>query len=512
MAKAYTSSNTRLMKNTILLYFRMILMMCINLYTSRIVLQTLGVEDYGIYDVVGGVVILFSFINDGMTTSTLRFLTIELGTGNKKKLHEVFVASLQVHLLISLLIVLLSESVGLWFLLERMVIPANRMQAALFCYQLSIFTAVVNIMSYPYNAAIIAHERMAAFAYISIIDAVLKLLLVYLLLVFDYDRLILYALLYAAEKLLIRSFYNLYCTRHFDECHYQWIYRKKVLQEMLAFAGWNVWGNLSYILSSQGLNMVLNVFFGPIANAARAVSVQVQGAVSQLAGNFQMAINPQITKTYACGQLQETHQLIFRSSRFTFCLLLILCLPIIVETPAILGIWLKNVPDNSVAFIRLLLIVQMVQQNANPLSTALAATGKIRKCEFINGMLMLSIVPIAFVVLEMGGASWSVFAVHLCVVVICFIVRLHIVLPMIGLRFKDYFQFAMKRCILVLFLSLTVPYALKQTSCQSLYFSILTIILTIMSTCLLSYAYGLDTEEKKLVLGTIRAKFQIGNN
>lgn len=495
-----------MIKNTILLYFRMALMMVISLFTSRVVLQTLGVEDYGIYDVVGGVVILLSFINDGMTTSTLRFLTFELGTGNKQKLNDVFVTSLHIHLLISLLIIILAETVGLWFLMEKMVIPPGRMIAAHWCYQLSIFTAVVNIMSYPYNAAIIAHERMSAFAYISILDAILKLLLVYLLLAFSYDRLILYAILFACEKLLLRSVYNVYCTRHFEECRYRWIYKKPLFKEMLAFAGWNMWGNLAYVVSAQGLNMLLNVFFGPVANAARAVAVQVQSAVSQFAGNFQMAINPQITKTYATGQMKETHQLIFRSSRFTFCLLLILCLPLIVEAPAILGLWLKNVPEYSVSFVRLLLVILMVQQSANPLATAVAATGQVRKCELIIGTLMLVIVPMAYVALKMGGQPWAVYTVHLCIAVVASYVRLRIVMPMIGLKISEYVYNVMRRCGLVLLLSLAVPYIMKQLPFSGIGFSILNISLMICCTVILSFGLGLETQERKTLVSKVKAK------
>lgn len=506
---SYTPDNKRMLKNTILLYTRMALMMGISLFTSRVILQTLGVEDYGIYDVVGGVVILFSFINDGMTTSTLRFLTFELGMGNKQKLHEVFITSLHIHLLISLLIFVLSETVGLWYLMNEMVIPAERMTAAHWCYQISIFTVVVNIMSYPYNAAIIAHEKMSAFAYISILDAVLKLLLVYLLLVFSMDRLILYAILFAGEKLLLRSVYNLYCTHYFEECRYKRIYNKPLFKEMLFFAGWNMLGNLAYVASAQGLNLLLNKFFGPVANAARAISVQVQSAVSQFAGNFQMAINPQITKTYATGQMEKTHKLIYRSNRLTFFLLLILCLPLIVETPAILSLWLKDVPEYTVPFVRLLLITLMVQQSANPLATAVAATGNVWKCEFIIGMLMLFIVPIAYFVLKMGGQPWSVYAVHLCIAVLAFYVRLRIVMPMIGLKINEYLSHVLLRCMLVLLPSIAVPYAMEQLRYDSIGFSILNIGLTMIATVALSFLVGLEPQERKIAISKIITKLKI---
>lgn len=493
------------MKNTTLLYIRMAFMMCISLYTSRVVLQTLGVEDYGIYDVVGGVVILLSFIYDGMTTSTLRFLTFELGTGDKKRLNETFITSLNIHFLISLLVVALAETVGLWFLYNKMLIPSGRMTAAFWCYQLSIFTAVVNIMSYPYNAVILAHERMSAFAYITILDAVLKLLLVYLLLVFSYDRLILYAILFAGEKLLLRSVYNIYCKHHFEECSYRWTYNKSLSQEMLSFAGWNIWGNMAYAFCTQGLNIILNMFFGPVVNAARAVAVQVESAVSRFATNFQMAINPQITKTYASGQIKEMHKLIFRSSRFTFCILLILCLPLIVETPFILSLWLKDVPEHAVIFVRLLLIILIVQQHANPLTTAVAATGKVRKIEFVNGALVLAIAPLSYIILKLGGLPWHVYAVHLCIAIVALGARIHITMPLISMKFGEYIHSDVKPCVLVLLLSMILPCILKQASCSSWGFAILTITLTVISTIVMSFVAGLKSEEQHLILSKMKS-------
>lgn len=497
-----------MLKNTIILYLRMALMMCISLYTSRVVLQTLGVEDYGIYNVVGGVVVMFSFLNDGMTVSTLRFLTFELGKGNKQRLNEIFVTSLHIHLIISAVIVLLSETIGLWFLMEKMVIPLERMTAAMWCYQLSIITAIVSIMSYPYNAAIIAHEKMSAFAYISLLDAILKLLLVYLLLFFSIDRLILYAILFAAEKLIIRMVYNVYCTRHFEECHYHWIHNKQLFRQMFSFAGWSMWGNLAYIGFTQGLNMLLNVFFGPIVNAARAVAVQVQGAVGQVSSNFQMAINPQITKTHASGQDEEMHSLIFRSTRFTFCLLLILCLPIIVGAPLLLSIWLSNVPEYSVIFMDLMLIIMFIENLTNPLANAVMATGSIKTYELTNGLLMLSIVPIAYVVLQMGGAPWSVFMVYLSVAVVASIVRLCIAATQIKLSIKEYFIHAISRCLFVLFFSCVTPVALTFCLDSGVLEGFMIIAATMLATSIISYRIGLDREERSMIHSKLTKIFQ----
>ena len=505
MSRSYTPDNTRLAKNTVLLYFRMALMLCINLYTSRIVLHTLGVEDYGIYNVVGGVVVMLSFINDSMTASTQRFLSFELGSGNKQKLHEVFATSVNIHLVISLIIIVLGETLGMWFLHDKMIIPPERMTAAEWCLQLSIFTAVLNVLSYPYISAIIAHEKMSSFAYIAILDAILKLLLVYLLLIFDYDRLIFYAILYAAEKLLIRMIYNIYCVRNFEECKYRWFFRKDLFKEMSSFAGWKMWGELAMAFYNQGLDILLNVFFGPIVNAARAAANYVQLAVGNFASNFQVAINPQIMKTYASEQLKETHQLIYKGSRLTFCLLLTICLPLIVETPTVLGLWLKEVPDGSVIFLRLLLIILIIRQGTSTLVTAVAATGKIKKYEVTMGILLVSILPIAYVVLKMGGAPWSVFVVYLVIAVIGYFVSLYLILPMIKLSIKDYIKYSIKRCLLVLMLSLVIPLLMKFLIDENLLFSILNIILSVILTTIISFKFGLEMSERQAVMKKVKS-------
>ena len=504
---SYIPDHKRMAKNTALLYFRMFLMMCIALYTSRVVLRALGIEDYGIYSVVGGVVLLFSFINDGMTVSTLRFLTFELGRGNHERLHAVFVTSFNIHLLISLLIVLLGETVGLWFLLEKMVIPPERMTAALWCYQFSIFTAVVTIMSYPYYAAIVAHEKMSAFAYISILDAVLKLLLVYLLMVFSYDRLILYAILFACEKLMIRMTYNIYCTRHFEECHYQWLHQKSLFKEMASFAGWSVWGNFAYVAVLQGVDILLNLFFGPAVNAARAIAIQVQSAVSQFTKNFQMAINPQITKTYSSGQMEHVYDLIYMSSKITFYLLLILCIPVITETPEILRLWLSDYPDYSVSFIRLMLMTLMVELISNPLSTSIEATGKIKKYTLINGSLILLILPLAYLALRMGCNPWSVFVVQFCIAVVACLVRLYIVMQMIKMKIKDYCMMVVKPCCMVLALSSVTPFVMTEIGGTGVLYAMLTIVLSIILTVIVCYKVGLSPAEKDLVKSFVTTKF-----
>jgi len=387
--------------------------------------------------------------------------------------------------------------------MEKMVIPDGRQTAAMWCFQLSVVTAIAEVMSCPYLSVIIAREKMSAFAYFSILDAILKLAIVGMLLLTGYDRLIVYAILYTCEKLLIRLVYNLYCTRHFEESRYQWFYEKPLFKKMSTFAGWTMLGHFSYVLYTQGLNMLLNVFFGPVANAAQAAASQAQNAIGQFALNFQMAINPQITKSYASEQLKEMHLLVFRGSRLTFCLLLMLCLPLIVEAPMVLGLWLKEVPEGTVGFLRLLLVVLIVQQVARTLTAAISATGNIKKFQIVTGSLMILVVPVAYVVLKLGGAPWSVFTVLLFISIITFIATLYIVLPKISLDFIDYFHNVLKPCITVLLLSFITPLIMKLFTNSGMLFSFLNIAITVIITGVLCYTIGIDKEMRILIKGKI---------
>ena len=309
-----SANNKRIAKNTLLLYIRMLFLMAVSLYTSRVVLQALGVEDFGIYNVVGGVVAMFGFLNAAMSSSTQRYLTFELGRGDMSRLRTVFCTSVNIHALISLVIVLLAETIGLWFFYQKMIIPEERLNAAMWVYQFSVLSSVVMVMNVPYNASIVAHERMSAFAYISILEVLLKLLIVFLLQVVCWDRLAFYAFLVFLVQLGIRFIYGIYCRKHFKETAFRWLWDKVMFREMLSFAGWNLWGNCAGVAFTQGINLLLNMFFGPVVNAARGIAVQVQSAVQQFSLNFQTAVNPQITKSYAVQDYGYMHSLIFRSS------------------------------------------------------------------------------------------------------------------------------------------------------------------------------------------------------
>lgn len=494
-----STNNKRIAKNTLLLYVRTLFTMLVTLYTSRVVLNTLGVEDYGVYNVVGGVVAMFGFINGSMSSATQRYITFALGKGDMSQLRKVFSTALQIHVLIAALIVVLGETVGLWFMYTQMQIPAERMGAAFWVLQCSIVSTVVMIISVPYNADIIAHERMSAFAYISILEAVLKLAVVYVLVVFSYDKLILYAIMILGVQLLIRFCYSHYCNKRFDESKYRHVWDKALFKEMTGFAGWSMFGNLSGVLYGQGLNMLLNVFFGPVVNAARAVAVQVQNAVQQFVGSFQTALNPQITKTYAKGEMDDMRKLMFRSARFSFYLLFFLSLPVLLETDFILTVWLKTVPENTVVFLRIMICTSLIYSLANPLIVVNQATGKVRKYQAVCGTILLMILPVSYVCLKLGCPAYSVFVVHFVMESVAQLARMVMLRSLIGIRIRDYVKNIYIRVLSVVGLSVVVPLVVYFSMDETVFRFFLVCAVCLLSVGMVAYTVGLSSNEKSFV-------------
>ena len=473
--------------------------MAISLFTSRVILNTLGVEDYGIYNVVGGVVAMFGFINGSMSSATQRYITFALGKEDKNRLQKVFSTTLQIHTLIAGIIVLLGETIGLWFLYNIIQIPADRMDAAFWILQCSIMSTVIMIISVPYNADIIAHEKISAFAYISILEVILKLAIVYMLVVFPFDKLILFAFFMLAVQLLICFCYSIYCNRHFEETKYKHVCDKDLFKEMIEFAGWSMFGNLSAILYGQGLNILLNVFFGPVVNAARAVALQVQNAIQGFVGNFQMAINPQITKTYARGDMSDMHKLMFRSARFSFFLLFFLSLPVLFETNFILTIWLKTVPENTVTFLRIIICTSLIYSLANPLIIANQATGKVKKYQAVCGTILLLILPISYVCLLLGCPAYTVFIVHFIIESVTQVARMIMLRPLIGIRLRDYFQHIYAKVLLVVAVSVFLP-SLAYFNMEDNILRFLSVgTLCVISVSASAYILGLSSNERALV-------------
>lgn len=494
-----TETNRRIAKNTFLLYVRMLFTMAVSLYTSRVVLNVLGVEDYGLYNVVGGFVAMFSFFNGAMAAATQRYLNFELGRGDASRLLQVFCTSVNIHAIISFLVLLLSETVGLWFVYTYLNIPADRFSAALWVYQASVLSSIVMVMSIPYNAAIIAHERMGAFAYISVLEVVLKLLIVYLLVVYDIDKLKLYAVLMLLVQVLICLIYCRYGNKHFTETRYRLVWNGSLFKEMTGFAGWSLFGNIAAVAFTQGLNVLLNMFFGPAINAARGIAVQVQNAIKGFCVNFQTALNPQITKSYASGDMDYMYGLVFTSSKFSYYLLLLLSMPVILETQVILQWWLGIEPDHTVAFVRLILVISMVDSLANPLIQAASATGRIRKYQSVVGTMLIMILPISYLALKFGSSPEGVFVVQLLVFCIALFARLWMLRSLVGLSLRAYCLKAVLPMACVTLVSAVIPLVVYLLLQPSLLRLLLICVISTVSVTVAVYFLGLANNERSFI-------------
>lgn len=419
--------NRRIAKNTIMLYIRMLFLMAINLYTSRIVLHELGVEDYGIYNAVGGFVAMFSMISTSLSGAISRYITFSLAKDSKERLIIVFSSSVIIQLILCFVLVFLSETIAVWFLNNKMVIPEKRIIAANWVFQFSVLTFIINLLSVPYNALLIAHEKMSAFAYIGIFEGLANLSIAYFIGFSPIDSLVFYSFLMALVSILIRFLYGWYCSKHFPECHFQFSWDKHLLYEMLGFAGWNFIGSASGILRSQGINILINIFCGPAVNAARGIAMQVNRALSLFSANFTTAVRPQITKSYAIGDKIAYESLCIKCSKFSFIILMVLCLPVIFESDFILHIWLYDVPKYASEFVQIILVLTLIESYSHSLVYLLLASGDIKKYQLMVGGTQLLNFPLAFVVLKLGFSPILTVGTVIFVSILCLILRLYLV-------------------------------------------------------------------------------------
>lgn len=428
----------RMAKNAGLLYIRMLLTMTVTLYTSRVILQTLGVDDFGIYSVVAGFVTMLGFLNSAMSSATQRFLSFELGKPDDKDVRGIFSMSLNIHVFIAVFVLVLGETVGLWFVKTQMIIPADRMVAAEWVFHFALLSFVVTIISVPYNALIIAHERMSVFAWVSIIDVMLKLLIVFMLSWFGMDKLILYAVLSLAVVFIIFMVYRSYCKSRFAESRFRLYWDKHLFNIMLSYTGWNLWGNIAAVMSDQGVNVMLNIFFGPSVNAARAIAMQVSGALNSFVQNVQIAINPQIVKSYAARDINYMHQLVCYGAKYNFFLLLLLSLPVLNNIELILPIWLGVVPESTSIFAKLVIYSILIDSLSPPLMTAAQATGRIKLYQFIVGGILLINVPASYLILKRGGEPYTVFYVAIGLSLIALLFRIYLISYLIEMKKRRY--------------------------------------------------------------------------
>jgi O-antigen/teichoic acid export membrane protein len=478
--------------------------MLVTLYTSRVVLNVLGVVDFGVYNVVGGVVMMFSFLNNAMAVGTQRFLSFELGKENYAQLKKTFSMMLNIHILIAVTIFILAETIGLWFLNTKLNIPVERKDAAQWIYQFSILSFMVTVTQVPYNASIIAHEKMDAFAYISILDVIMKLLIVFALAYIHFDKLKLYSLLIFSVAFIVAMVYRLYCKHKFEECTYKFNWNKNLFKTIVSYSGWNLFGGVSVIAANQGINILLNIFFGPIINTARGIAYQVQSAVSTFVGNFQTAVNPQIVKSYAIDNQKYMTALIYKSAKYSFFLLFLLSLPVLLETKFILLLWLKIVPDYTVLFCRLVLINALIDCLSNPLVTAVQATGKIKRYQIIVGSLIILNLPISYIALKIMQMPEITLYVSIAISLLALFARIIILQKLIDISLRTYFNQVLWRVIIVILLPLILSSILLYLLNAGVYRFILISLFATMITICSIYFLGLRYFEKQFVVNKIK--------
>ncbi len=497
-------NNKRIAKNTLLLYFRMLFLMLISLYTSRVILHALGVTDYGIYNVVGGFVSMFALISSALTSACSRFLNYEMGKGDMERQKVVFSTALSIQWGLAIIVAVLAEVIGVWYVNNIMVLPPERLEAANWCFQFSVFNFCMNLITVPYNASIVAHERMKAFAYVSIYQGLAILAISFLVSWSPIDRLVFYAFMLLVVQFTVRYAYQVYCRRNFQECTYIRVFDKPLFKHMFSYSLWHLVGNGSAILKGHGVNIVLNFFFGPTVNAARAVANQVDHAVNQFASNFMMAINPQITQSYSRGDLKSMFQLVNRGSRFSFYLLFILALPVIINTDYILHFWLKEIPDHTVPFIQLTLISMMIGSVSRSLMTAQNATGKVRNYQLIVGGILMLNLPLSYFFLWFGMMPEIVVVVAIIVEILAFLARMYM-LPFTIKEFQPclFLKDVILKCFIVFLLAIPLPVIAYASLPENFFTFILNIFVCLFCSIVVIYYIGCNSNERAMLMSAI---------
>lgn len=499
-----TQNNKRIAKNTLMLYARMIVTMLVTLYTSRVILQTLGVMDFGIYNAVGGVVAMLGFINNSMSIAVQRYLSYDLGCKDMESLNRTFNMALVIHLLIAGIVALLAETIGYYFLTRYMNFPPSRFEAALWIFHFSVLTCCVRFLMVPYNALIISFERMNIFAYLSIGEAVFGLLIVYLLQIGDADKLKLYAVLVFVVSVLITAMYAVYCRLKIKEIKFRITWDKTLFRRLLSFASWSALGEMGWAATGQGVNVVLNLFFGPVVNAARGITFQVSAAVNRFVQSFQMAVNPQIIKQYAAGEVQSMQTLVYRSTCFSFYLLLLLSLPLALRIEYILWLWLGQVPPYLALFSRLVLLGALTDVLSNLLATVVKAYGNIRNYQLIVASVLIMNLPLSYVVLKLGAPAWSVFVVYVGVSVTLFFVRLWLIRRMMHLSIRAYLRGVLVPTLRVFVVAVPLPVVLHLFLPHTLAGFCGVVFGSMVCVLLASYGVGLTSAERQTVSNRIR--------
>lgn len=501
------TDNKRIAKNTLYLYIRTFVSMIVALYTSRKILEALGVEDFGILNVVGGVITLMAFINGSMSVATQRYLTYELGRENGGNFNQVFNIALKVHVIIAAVVLIAAETVGLWFVNTHLNIPVERMGAANWIYQATVLSSILGIIQTPYNAAIISHEHMHIFAYVGLGETFARLLIVLCLLIYPYDRLAVWGFAFFALQLTVSLIYRWYCIRKFNNCQFNlrhW--DKELLKSMLGFTGWNMFGTIAWTAKDQGANILLNIFGGPVYNAARGVAGQVTGALRNLIGGFQTAVNPQITKNYASGNNEATCSLLCKSSKFSFFLMLIISVPVLAEIDYILSLWLVEVPPMASLFTRLVILENLFDTLAGPMITSLLASGRIKWYQIIVGTILLLNIPIAYILLKAGFHIATPLVISIVFMLLGNASRIIFCRKMLGLSIRSYLRLVILPITIVSFLSIVPAAIINHTMQQGFLRLIINLTVNVTTVATLVYSIGLTRTERQFILNAIRPR------
>lgn len=505
------SSNKRIATNTLFLYVRMLLTIAVNLYAVRVIWQVLGIDDYGIYNVVGGIVLMFQFLNGAMISTSQRFISFELGRGDQESLKRTFSISVTTHILLSIAILVLAETVGLWFLNAKMNIPDDRMYAANWVYQCSVLAFLVGVVSVPYNACIVAHEHMKAYGYFGVLEVVLKLAIVYLLMIISFDKLIVYAVLVLCVAVVMRLIYGVYCHRHFAECCYRFVKDNKLMGDMFSFAGWSFVGNLGFSVRDQGVNILVNLFFSVTMNAAKGIASQVSYVVRGFTQNFQMALNPQITKRYAAGEIESMTQLLRAGCKYSFFLIMLLATPLYFAAGPVLSLWLDEIPPYAIGFLRLTLMVVLIDSMVSPIVTAIQATGRIKKFQIVISVIMFSTFPIAWLWLKIDSSNpYVVMYVLIIASIVGLYARLRLLQEQMTFSMTDFFRRVIFRVIATFAVNVGVTSFVYQVMPLSSLTSLaLFVALSIFLSITTIYLIGMTANERHYFYQMIKNKIHI---
>lgn len=510
---AEKKSNRVIAKNTMFLYFRMLVTMVISLFTSRVILQVLGVDDYGIYKAVGGIVGMLSFVNNALATSSSRFLTYGLGEGDESKLKRIFSTVLTAHVCLALIIMVLAETIGLWFLYNKMIIPPDRMGAAVYVFHISIITTFFTLTQVPYNASIIAHEKMTVYAYVSIVEAVLKLVIVYMLLIGNIDKLVLYATLLCLLSVGIRLFYRYYCSRRFKEISHKLTFDREIFKEIMSFSGWSLFSGASIALNNQGILILLNMFFAPAVVTARSISIQVNGLAHQFVSNFQTAANPQIVKRYAAGDQKGSKQLLLQTTRYSYYLMFILALPIFFAAHPMLELWLGIVPEYADVFLQLIVIQSLFQIFDSSFYRALYVKGQIKENALISPLLGFAQFPIVYILFRLGfspiALSWASIVTY---AILAFVAKPILVIRIANYTWKDILS-ALLPCLRVTVASIPLPLVIHFLLCHQSFGAFVSFVIlggvSALSAGLVIWTIGLSSETRHKILVAVRSRLHI---